>query len=116
MKVYQNPERPDQFSFECPGCGQTHVILMPTWEFNGNVNSPTFRPSLLVRGGHYMPEHSSKECWCTYNQKQIEKGEEPSSFKCLRCHSYITDGKIQFLNDCSHQLAGQTVELPEINN
>lgn len=31
-----------------------------------------------------------------------------------RCHSFVTDGKIQFLPDCGHALAGQTLELPEI--
>jgi len=31
----------------------------------------------------------------------------------VRCHSYVTDGRIQFLNDCTHDLAGQTVDLPE---
>ncbi len=31
----------------------------------------------------------------------------------IRCHSYITDGKIQFLADSEHPFKGQTVELPE---
>lgn len=31
-----------------------------------------------------------------------------------RCHSFIKDGQIQFLTDCDHQLAGQTVPLQEI--
>lgn len=30
-----------------------------------------------------------------------------------QCHSYITDGKIKFLADCHHSLAGQTVEIPD---
>jgi hypothetical protein len=30
------------------------------------------------------------------------------------CHSFITDGKIQFLSDCTHSFAGKTVELPEL--
>jgi len=30
------------------------------------------------------------------------------------CHSFIRDGKIQFLGDCTHALAGQTVDLPEL--
>jgi hypothetical protein len=30
-----------------------------------------------------------------------------------QCHSFVTDGKIQFLPDCYHSLKGQTVELPE---
>jgi hypothetical protein len=29
------------------------------------------------------------------------------------CHSFVTDGRIQFLEDCTHELAGQTVDLPE---
>lgn len=29
------------------------------------------------------------------------------------CHSFITDGEIQFLNDCTHKLAGHTVDLLE---
>ena len=29
------------------------------------------------------------------------------------CHSFVTDGRIQFLADCTHALAGQTVDLPE---
>jgi hypothetical protein len=31
------------------------------------------------------------------------------------CHSFITDGFIQFLDDCTHPLAGQTVEIPDMN-
>ncbi len=29
------------------------------------------------------------------------------------CHSFVTDGRIQFLSDCTHPLAGQTVDIPE---
>ncbi len=28
------------------------------------------------------------------------------------CHSFLTDGRIQFLDDCTHAMAGQTVDLP----
>jgi hypothetical protein len=31
------------------------------------------------------------------------------------CHSFVTDGRIQFLNDCTHSLAGQTVDLPDFD-
>lgn len=30
-----------------------------------------------------------------------------------RCHSYVRDGKIEFLGDCFHDLKNTTVELPE---
>jgi hypothetical protein len=29
----------------------------------------------------------------------------------VRCHLFIENGKIRFLKDCSHELAGQTVSL-----
>jgi hypothetical protein len=29
------------------------------------------------------------------------------------CHSFVTDGRIQFLTDCTHAFAGRTVDLPE---
>ncbi|MHC8396108.1 hypothetical protein ACYZT8_21075 [Pseudomonas sp. LB3P93] len=29
------------------------------------------------------------------------------------CHSFVIDGCIQFLGDCTHELASQTVDLPE---
>jgi hypothetical protein len=28
-----------------------------------------------------------------------------------RCHIFVRDGKIQFLNDCTHELAGKTVPM-----
>jgi hypothetical protein len=30
-----------------------------------------------------------------------------------RCHYFITAGKIQFCGDSTHELAGQTVDLPD---
>jgi hypothetical protein len=30
------------------------------------------------------------------------------------CHFHIEEGTIRFLEDCHHDLAGQTIELPEI--
>ena len=29
------------------------------------------------------------------------------------CHSFVTNGRIQYLGDCTHKLAGQTVDLPD---
>jgi hypothetical protein len=74
-----------QYWFWCPGCECSHAFTVPPWTFNGDVEKPTFSPSLLCNQSH------------------------PPS----RCHSLVNDGKIQFLGDCHHKLAGQTVELPE---
>ena len=92
----------------CPGCKTTHHIYtkMPTsngavWGFNGDFEKPTFTPSLLVRTGKCIPgnENWDDEGYAEFN---------------TRCHSFITDGRIQFLSDCTHELVGQTVDLPRI--
>lgn len=94
-----------------PGCKCVHAVNN-TWEFNGDLEKPTFSPSILVKSGHYMPDHKG-DCWCKFNENQLNKGEKPSEFKCVVCHSFVTDGKIQFLSDCTHAMAGQTIELGE---
>lgn len=78
--------------FYCPGCKYDHPFHVlpqtpprPIWSWNGSTEKPTFSPSLMVFGS--VPEQ--------------------------RCHSFVTDGRIQFLSDCHHALAGQTVDLPD---
>lgn len=79
------------YAFDCPGCGIGHSFRVdgsgPKWSFNGDVDKPTFSPSLLVR-------------W-------VKGGVD------VVCHSFVRDGQMQFLNDCTHELAGITVPLPE---
>jgi hypothetical protein len=96
--------------FWCPGCQDDHMVDA-RWAFNGNAERPTFTPSVLVRSGHFNEGHKEGEsCWCTYN---AEHPGATAPFACYRCHSYVTDGRIQFLSDCTHGLAGQTVDLPD---
>ena len=35
------------------------------------------------------------------------------STRAKRCHCFVRDGKIQFLTDCGHEFAGQTVPMYE---
>lgn len=89
-------------AFHCPGCREAHVVNTrggnrPSWTWNGNVHKPTLQPSILVRTGQQVDP--SCDPW--------EPGYPPE-----RCHSFVTDGRIQFLSDCMHELAGQTVALP----
>lgn len=105
--------------FWCPGCDGAHQVAVgegagPRWGYNGNPEAPTFTPSVLVQSGHYARGHTGK-CWCDYNAERIAKGEEPSGFSCSVCHSFVTDGNIQFLGDCTHALAGQTVPIPDFD-
>lgn len=98
--------QPGQMAIFCPGCQYHHVIATgegrgPRWIYNGRPERPTFHPSLLVRTGKAVdPNHPFE--W--------EEGDPP-----LICHSFITEGKIQFLGDSTHHLAGQTVDLPDVN-
>jgi len=108
-----NLEPEGRASFQCPGCGTSHVLRVSgplPWNWNGSIESPTLTPSVLFTSGHYAPGWKGPKCWCTYN---AEHPEEKDSFSCVRCHSFITDGKIRFLPDSTHGLAGQTVDLPD---
>lgn len=107
----------DTLAFFCPGCKQTHSVQCgkgsgPRWEWNGSVDSPTFSPSVLVTGGHFVPGFQKDGCcWCTYDRDHPQESEE-LGFSCIRCHSFVRDGMIQFLSDSSHSLAGQAVPIP----
>ena len=106
---------PGLMRFKCPGCGGFHDIPVRSasepgsqWIWNGSVDRPTLTPSVLARSGHYIDPGS---CWCKYYSEHPEK---TPHFKCGICHSFVTDGYIQYLTDCTHALAGQTVALPDI--
>jgi len=103
-----------QALFWCPGCDEPHALrIAPAsgaiWGFNGDDSAPTFSPSVLMRSGHHVPGQEGKECWCTYEQRTGK----PAPFKCAVCHSFVREGRIQFLTDSTHALAGQTVDVPD---
>jgi hypothetical protein len=90
--------------FWCPGCDGAHSIRHgaqpgPCWGWNGNVDKPTFTPSVLVT---FPASPAATEEFKEWRTKRI-------------CHSFVADGHIQFLGDCTHALAGQTVDLPKWN-
>lgn len=100
--------------FWCPGCDHAHGISTGPggWGFNGDFERPTFTPSLLVRSGHYRDGWKAGDaCWCTFYALP-EHASDPRKFVCGICHSFVTLGRIQFLDDCTHHLKGQTVEIP----
>jgi hypothetical protein len=92
------------YVFHCPGCGINHCVYTdgfpqagPRWQFNGDLSKPTFNPSLLVR----WSEPSD-------NPSEFDNQEKDKHFIC---HSFVKDGRIQFLSDSTHALAGQTVDI-----
>jgi len=85
------------YNVKCPGCDTWHSVYTVAnqynkaiWGFDGNMDKPTFSPSLLVTWTH-GEEHEKR-----------------------RCHSFIRNGEWQFLSDCTHDLAGQTIPMVEI--
>ena len=102
--------------FFCPGCNDTHAINTVTtgrqWQYNGDVDKPTFSPSICYRAGHFIEGESQDKCWCTFEDRHPEfKGRKHPV--CYVCHSFVNDGMIWFLDDCTHKLANQTVPIPE---
>ncbi len=101
--------------FYCPGCKQRHCVWIgagngPRWTFNFNVDAPTFSPSVLIRTGHYCDGQPQPPHCDTCNDCAVDG--EPTM--CKICHSFVRDGRIEFLSDCTHALAGQTVDLPDM--
>ena len=95
----------DDYGYWCPGCNAMHEVSVSRrngsgaiWTFDGDFKSPTFSPSINCRvNTPDMPEY------------------QPNSGSSV-CHHFIHDGKIQFLGDCTHELSGTTVDLPDFPN
>lgn len=102
-----------EYFFHCPGCKHGHRYTTawspkkkadyeakhcgpnekaPTWTFNGNLQSPSFQPSLLYR-------------YTKTKNDEVQKV----------CHLYVTNGQMQFLSDCTHEFAGKTVDMGDID-
>lgn len=106
----------NRLHFWCPGCDQVHGIQFgegegPRWGWNGNTEKPTFTPSILVRGRDLTPTgQAAYDAWyeagCSRPAPEFESAD-------TICHSFVTDGQIQFLGDCTHAMTGQTVPIPE---
>lgn len=87
---------------QCPGCRMLHAFTLsnddgtvpagPAWEWDGNLEAPTFSPSLLCVDGPLY-------------------GEDREPLGTGICHSFVRDGRWEFLTDSSHHLSGQTVDM-----
>lgn len=83
------------YRIHCPACKNSHVFD-ERWTFDGNYETPTFSPSMLV--------HEDK----TWRENSNDKHGH-------RCHSYVRKGVMEFLSDCTHSMKNTRVELEEIN-
>lgn len=100
----------DYVYFMCPGCKDYHAIKTGAggWSFNGDGDKPTFTPSVLVSVQTWHPPVTNENMavW------DIEPWEQHLVIQT--CHSFVADGRIQFLSDCSHDLKDTTVDLPDM--
>jgi len=96
--VYCEPAEATHVRFRSPGpISNIHLPVLVgmsktragthCWSWNGDVEKPTIRPSIL---NDFRPH-------------------DP-----LVNHIWITDGQVIFLGDCSHEFAGQTLDLLDI--
>lgn len=80
----------DQYEYFCVGCGYTHVFALTkeggNHQFNMDLDHPTVTPSLV---NNFRPGQM--------------------------CHSFIKNGTIQYLSDCTHKLKNKTIDLPDID-
>ena len=67
-----------------------NILFDHRWKFNGNLKKPTFYPSMLV----------------TYPKENPETGH-------VREHFFVQDGRILYLSDCNHDMAGKSVDMIE---
>lgn len=85
------------YKFFCLACNKEHPYTVKSdnpnhvWQFNGDMDKPSFEPSLRVFGNNSGTLHQTV------------------------CHCYVTDGKIRYCADSPHALAGQTVDMVEID-
>ncbi len=81
-------------------------IIPDSWSFDGNLEAPTFNPSVKITGkltikldGRWIGD------WVR------DAGGDPVDF-C--CHYFLHAGQLQFCGDSTHALAGKTIELPPL--
>lgn len=84
-----------QYLFWCPACEEPHAATVarwegrdgPVWNFDGNLEVPTFAPSFRV---------------------STVRGDGQQRTKC---HFFIRSGRIEYCSDSPHSLSGQTVPM-----
>ena len=95
-KAHSDPERTVLYGALCPACGFEHGFRVDAeywaregqdvWQFDGNMESPTFEGSMLSNDGGAV------------KNKPV-------------CHSHVKAGVWEFLDDCTHEMAGKQVPM-----
>jgi len=80
--------------------------LPDSWQFNGNLERPTFTPSFR-HSGHKTIKVDGK--WTGEWVRGADGKPVPEV-----CHYILTDGILNFCGDCTHAMAGKSVPLPDL--
>lgn len=87
----------------CPACESMHAFAIDgknwngaQWTWDGNVEAPTFTPSMNITIN--PPGHP-------HYQADVETS---------RCHYFLRAGVLEYLGDCTHALANQKINLPDL--
>ena len=91
------------YSHWCPGCHEMHMIP-DGWTFDGNLQSPTFQPSVKITGKQSVIVNGE------WTGEWVRDANGNALDYC--CHYNLTAGNLQFHRDSTHALKGQTVPLP----
>ena len=82
-------------------------VVPDSWTFDGNLESPTFSPSVKITGKHAVVDERGE-----WTGEWVRDASGNAVDYC--CHYVLTAGVIQFCGDCTHAMVGQAVPLPEL--
>lgn len=95
------------YSHWCPACKEMHS-LFDTWTFvNNDLSRPTFTPSFKHEGLKRIFTATGE--WT--GEWELNKFDRPIKYVC---HYILTDGILNFCNDCTHDMKGKQVPLPQL--
>jgi hypothetical protein len=97
--------RTNGFSWWCPACDEGHP-LPDAWTFNGNLEKPTFSPSFKHEGLQTIKVDGK---W----NGEWKRGADGEPLRYC-CHYIVTDGRVAYCGDCTHGMAGQTIDMPDL--
>lgn len=100
MSVYRAKKSAEGWVVKCPAMGHIIIPSDGRWTFNGNYERPSFSPSINETIG--SPGSTLDD---------LRNGKVHA-----RNHVVITDGVLHYCGDCTHTLAGQSVEIPPLSD
>jgi len=90
-----------RLQFHCPACNEAHAVRISgarygLWFWNQNPEAPTFEPGVRVRKD--IPAAGPNP--------------DPNDATSYVCMSRVVNGRISYEADCTHGMAGTTVDVP----